>query len=303
MKIFSGTSSVSLAENIAGLMGERLSPVEVFTFPDGERRIRLLEGVVDEDAVIVQSASNPADANYMELFFLANALLKGGAKSITAVIPYLGYQRQDHVFRDGEAVSLEVVVNTLEAVGINRVVTVDLHSVRISEVFKIPVSHLSALSTFAEVIKENGWDTDDTVLVSPDGGGVRRIKMLSELLGNKSYAIVEKKRNRDTGEVKALDIEGELLSRAIVVDDMITSGVTIVKTAELLKEKGVEEIIVFATHGIFVDGALELLEKSVVKKVFVTDTVSVPERKRIGKLEVLPIAEIVAEELKTTLSS
>ncbi len=298
MKIFSGSSNRPLAENIAGLMGEKLSPVEVFAFPDGEKRIRILEPVVGEDTVVVQSTTNPADTNYMELFFLTNALAKGGAKSITAVIPYLGYQRQDHVFRDGEAVSLEVVVNTLEAVGINRVITVDLHSVRISEVFTIPVSHLSALGIFAEVIKKNGWDTDDTVLVSPDGGGGRRIRMLSELLGKRNYAIVEKNRDLNTGKVEATSIEGELGKRAIIVDDMITSGGTIAKTAELLGQKGVEEIIVFATHGIFVEGALDSLEKSVIKKVFVTDTVGVPEEKGIEKLEILSVAEIVAKALK-----
>ncbi len=301
MKLFAGTSNRSLAENIAKAMGESLSPLEVFTFADGERRIRILESVVDANAVIIQSTANPAEANYMELFFIANALLRAGAKSITAVIPYLGYQRQDHVFRDGEAVSLEVIVNTLEAVGIQNVITLDLHSVRISEAFKIPVSHLSALTIFAEVIKKNGWNSADTVLVSPDKGGTRRIKMLSELLNDRKYAVVEKSRDLDTGKVVAMNIEGQLGKRAIIVDDMITSGATVLRTAELLEEKGVEEILVFATHGIFVDRSSALMQESAIQKVFLTDTVPVGEEKKIEKLEILSVAEIVAEELRKFL--
>src|SRR3712207_2497421 len=128
MKIFSGSSNKPLAKKVARALEQKLSPLEIFIFSDGERRVRVEEHIVDEQAIIVQPTSTPADQNYMELFFIADAVQRSGAKSTTAVVPYLGYQRQDHVFRDGEAVSLEVIVKTLEAVGINWLIAFDLHS-------------------------------------------------------------------------------------------------------------------------------------------------------------------------------
>jgi ribose-phosphate pyrophosphokinase len=298
MKIFSGSANKSLAEKIAHSMGESISPIDITIFADGERRIRLLEDVVDEDVVVVQPTTTPVDMNYMELFFIADALARSGARSIIAIIPYVGYQRQDHIFRDGEAVSLEVIAKTLQAVGVDRLITLDLHSIRIPQAFKIPVIHLSALSIFANVIKENNWNTDTTVLVSPDMGGIRRIKLLSEMLDDRGYAVVEKKRDLDTGSVEAVKIEGQLAKRAIIVDDMVTSGETLVKAAEALVQKGVKDIIVFATHGILVSGASKVLQNSPIQKVFVTDTVLVPQSKRFDKLEILSVAAMVGEELK-----
>ena len=297
MKIFSGSSHKALTEDVAQLLGNTVSPIELFVFPDGERRIRILEQVVDEDCSIVQPTASPADINYMELFFIANALKRGGAKSITAIVPYLGYQRQDHLFREGEAVSLEVIINTLGSVGIDRVLTIDLHSVRIEEAFTIPVSHISALTLFSKLINNNGWNNAETILVSPDKGGVRRIKKLSESLDNMSYAVVGKERDLATGAITALSIEGVLRKRAIIVDDMISSGATVIKAAELLKQKNVDEVIVFATHGIFASGASKLLQESVIDKVYITDSVLIPEVKHFPKLEILSVAEIVAKEL------
>lgn len=299
MKLFSGNSNKPLSHAIAKALGGEISPLEVFVFPDGERRIRILEKVVDENCVIIQSTSSPADINYMELFFMANAMKRGGAKSITAVIPYLGYQRQDHVFRDGEAVSLEVIANTLESVGIGQILMLDLHSVRIPQVFTISVAHLSALTLFAQVIKDKGWDNQDTVLISPDSGGIRRVKILSEQLNHLQYAKIEKNRDLATGAVEAVHIEGSVAKRAIMIDDMISSGSTVIKGAELLHKQGVEEVIVFATHGILAAGASKLLQQSSIDTVFVTDTVFIPEVKKFKKLKVLSVTEIIAKELQT----
>jgi len=138
MKIFSGSSNKPLAEKIVKSLNTLISPLEIDIFPDGEKRVRVVDKVVGEDAVVVQSTSpNPNDC-YMELFFIVDALKRSGAKSVTAVVPYLGYQRQDHVFRDGEAVSLEVVIETLQAVGMDRLITFDLHSIKIPELFSLP---------------------------------------------------------------------------------------------------------------------------------------------------------------------
>jgi ribose-phosphate pyrophosphokinase len=304
MKLFSGSSNGLLAKRIALGLGMEVSPVEIFVFPDGERRVQVQESVVDEHVVVVQSTSTPVDQNYMELFFLADAAKRSGAALIVAVVPYLGYQRQDHVFRDGEAVSLEVVVKTLQAVGIDRLIAFDFHSVKIPGVFRIPVSHLSALSLFAKEIEERGWKNSDSVLVTPDMGGIRRIRMLSEMLGGMEYVAVEKDRDLVTGHVEAVRIETQNLAslqgkRALIVDDMISSGKTMVKAAELLVKHGVESVTIFATHPVFSDEASELLQESMVDKVFVTDSVFVPEGKRFEKLQILSVAGMVAEELKS----
>jgi ribose-phosphate pyrophosphokinase len=298
MKIFSGSSNKQLSKKVAKSLGQKLSPLEIFIFPDGERRVRVEEHIVDEQAIIIQPTSTPSDQNYMELFFIADAVQRSGAKSTIAVVPYLGYQRQDHIFRSGEAVSLEVIVKTLEAVGISRLIAFDLHSVKIPEVFKISVTHLSALPLFAEEIGKRGWNTPDTVLVSPDMGGIRRIKILSDLLGGMPYAAIEKERDLSTGQVEAVDIDGEVGRRAIMVDDMISSGSTMVKAAELLNSRGVEEIYVFATHAVFSDEASSLLQNSKIQDVFVTDTVYIPRDKYFPKLTVLTVSDIIAKVIR-----
>jgi ribose-phosphate pyrophosphokinase len=295
MKIFSGIASEELAKKIAKELKTKLGRLENYTFPDGEKRIRVVDKVVDQDCVVVQSTSTPADKNYMELFFIVDALKRNGAKKVTAVVPYLGYQRQDHIFRDGEAVSLEVVIKTLEAVGMDSIITFDLHSIKIPEIFRIPVVHLSALSLFAEKIKK----ISNFVLVSPDMGGIRRIKQLSEMLGSMPYAAIEKNRDLKSGKIEASQVHGDIKKRAIIVDDMISTGSTIVVAADLLMKKGAEEVYVFATHPVFSKDAHVVLQKSKVKKVFVTDTIEVPKEKQFAKLEVISVARMIATSLSS----
>ena len=333
MKIFSGTSNKPLAEKIAQELGIPLSPLEIFTFPDGEQRVRAEERVVDEQCVVVQSTSTPAAQNYMELFFVVDALKRSGASQVIVVMPYMGYQRQDHVFRDGEAVSLDVVVHALESSGAGKVFTFDLHSIKIPEIFSVPVAHLSALPLFSDIIRGNKWDKGDigelgtfvssvpfgssvpSILVSPDMGGLRRIKILSELLEGMEWIATVKDRDLETGSIVINKIDssegfGRELSRigsgqeelqgrrAFIVDDMIASGKTVVESAKLLKKYGAEEISVFATHAVFSPEAPELLQQSLIQKVFVTDSVFVPEEKKFEKLEIVSISELVAKELQ-----
>jgi len=300
MKIFSGTSNKFLAEKVAKKLNVELSALEVFVFPDGEKRVRILDKVLDKDTIVIQSTSTPVDENYMQLFFTIDALKRNGAKSVTAVVPYFGYQRQDHVFREGEDVSVKVVAEILDKIGLDRLIVVDLHSIKIKEAFNTPVSHLSALPIFAEIIKSKGWDRDRTTLVSPDAGGMRRIKILSEMLNNMSFAVIEKNRDLATGSVTAEKIKGKIGRKAIIVDDMISSGGTIAAAAELLKKQGAEEIYVFATHAVFSEKAPQILQKAAVNKVYVTDTVFVSGEKRFPKLEILSVSELVAKNIKST---
>lgn len=305
MKIFSGSANKPLAEKIAKKLELKVSSLDVYVFPDGEKRVRVVDRVVDEDCIVVQPTNPPVDPNYMELFFIVDALKRSGARSIVAVVPYLGYQRQDHIFRDGEAVSLEVIIETLESIGITGLITFDLHSVRIPDLFSIPVMHLSALPLFAQKIKELSVNSEQlsinsSVLVSPDMGGIARIKKLSEILDNMPYASIVKDRDLVSGSVSSEKIEGTDVSgkTAFIVDDMISSGGTIVAACELLQKKKASKIYVFATHAVFSEDAPEVLQATNAEKIYVTDSIHVAEKKRFAKLEILSISSMIAEQLK-----
>lgn len=299
MKIFSGSSNKPLAQNSARDLGVEISPLEIFVFPDGERRIRVVDIVVDEKTVVFQSTSTPPDQNYMELFFIVDALKRSGASMVTAVIPYLGYERQDHIFRDGEAVSLEVIVQALQRVGVDKLVAFDLHSIKVPELFTIPVLHLSALDLFAQKIKELGL-TENSVLVSPDMGGIRRIKMLSESLDNMPYATIEKNRDLETGDIGDSSMEGDVSGKtAIIVDDMISTGRTIIAAEKILLENGAKNIFIFATHAVFSGNATALLRNSKAERIYVTDTIFIPKEKYFDKLEILSVSHVIAEGLKS----
>ncbi len=300
MKLFSGSANKPLTEGVAKSLNMPLSLIDVHIFPDGERRIRIHDRVVDKKTVILQSAETPVDTNYMELFFIVDALKRSGAKSVTAVVPYFGYQRQDHVFRDGEAVSLEVVIKLLEHIGVDRLVSVDMHSPKIPSLFHIPVAHLSAISLFAQEIQKQKWNTKDTILISPDKGGLGRVKKLSEMLNNMEYTAVEKNRDRASGAITMETVkEGSIAGkkRAIIVDDMISSGSTILMSATMLQTQGIEEVIVFITHAIFSIDAPARLQNSFLKKIYATDSVEIPPDKQFSKLAILSLADVLADEL------
>jgi ribose-phosphate pyrophosphokinase len=299
MLIFSGSSNKPLTEKIAKHLDIKVSPAEIFVFPDGEKRIRIKENVLGEDCIIVQSASTPPDENYMELFIMIDALKRSGAKSIKTVIPYLGYQRQDHIFREGEAVSLEVIAEILTRVGMTELLSFDLHSPKIPDIFSVPVHHLSALPVFAEKIKKD-FNLNEITLVSPDMGGIRRIKEVSEILGNIPFATVEKNRDLSTGEISDSGLTGDVRGKiAVIVDDMISTGITMVDAANLLIENGAAKVFVFATHAVLARYAEKILQKSAIERVVVSDTVEVPAYKLFPKLEILSIAKVAAEALKS----
>lgn len=299
MLIFSGSSNKPLAQKIANLLDKKVSPTEIFVFPDGEKRIRIKEKVLGQDCVVVQSASIPPDENYMELFIMIDALKRSGAKSVKAVIPYLGYQRQDHIFRDGEAVSLEVIAEILTRVGMTELFSFDLHSPKIPEIFSVPVKHLSALPLFAEKIKKD-FNLNEIVLVSPDMGGIRRVKQVSQSLGNIPFATIEKNRDLANGEINDAGLSGDVRGKvAVIVDDMISTGITMVEAANLLVENGAVKVFAFATHAILARHADKILQESKIERVVVSDTIEVPVYALFPKLEILSIAKIAAQALKS----
>ncbi len=327
MLIFSGSSNKSLAQKIAGHKGYSLGQIEIHTFPDNENRVRVVSEVLDQDVLVVQSAGVLPNLYYMELFFILDSLKRSGARSITLVIPYFGYQRQDHVFRSGEGVSLEVIIKILETLGVDRFISFEFHSVKIPQFFKKEIKELSALPLFAEKIKKlsgargpatrfppasaRSRNTDiravgspstpvtphDFVLVSPDMGGIARIKKLSEILGGVPFLAIEKNRDLVTGKIESMEYSGEIKKTAVIVDDVISTGKTIISAAELLFQKGTEEVYVMATHGIFAGKAADHLQNSNIKKVIVTDTIDIPKKRRFEKLEIISVSELIATEL------
>ncbi len=300
MLIFSGTSNPTLAKKIAKNLDTKLSSMEIFKFPDKEVRVRVLENVLDKHAIVVQSTGVHPNHYYMQLFFILDAIKRSGGSEVTLVIPYLGYQRQDHIFRTGEAVSLEVIVNLIKAMQVDRVVCFDLHAPRIAEFFinkKIKIDHLSALPVFAKEIEK--MDMKNVVLVSPDMGGIRRIKMLADLLSEKvPYVSIEKNRDLNTGEIESTKINGEVRKIAVIVDDVISTGKTLIAAANLLKKNGAEEVYVMATHGIFAGDAPVALQNSVIKRVTIADTVETRPQRRFEKLHIVSVSPLISEILK-----
>lgn len=297
MKIFSGSSSKSLADKIAKHLNLTLSPLEIFVFPDGEKRIRVEEKVLDQDCVLVCSTGMPVDSNYMELFLIVDALKRSGAKSIKLVMPYFGYQRQDHVFRQGEDVSLAVIAKILESVGVSHLYSFDLHTPKIPVLFKIPFFHLSALELFAKHLKKE-FDLEKIVLVSPDMGGIGRIKKLSEMLGNTPFAAIVKNRDLATGSIGNSGLEGEVKNKICVIyDDMISTANTIVDGSNLLLDSKATSVFAFATHAVFSEKASEILQNSKLEKVVVTDTLEVSKDKHFARLEVVSVSGIAAKAI------
>lgn len=299
MLIFSGSSNTPLAKKIAKGLGKSLNQLEIVTFPDKENRVRVIDKVLDQDVIVIQSTGVSPNRYYMELFFILDSVKRSGAASVTLVLPYLGYQRQDHIFRSGEAVSLEVIINILKALRVDKVISFDLHSLKIEEFFKlagIEISHLSALSVFAQKIKE--MKLRDHVLVSPDMGGIRRIELISKMLGSAPYVTIVKNRDLYTGDIESGELKGEVKKTAIIVDDVISTGSTLIEAAKLIEQKGAEEIYVMATHGIFAGDAPQNLETSVIKKVIVADTVEISKARSFDKLEIISIANLIVKQLQ-----
>lgn len=291
MKIFSGTSNKPLALEIAKKLNKDLATLEIHEFDDGEKRVRVVNGDLEEEVILIHSTGIPVNENYIELFLSLDALKRSGAASITLVSPYMGYERQDHVFRDGEEVGFEMIANILQTLRVDKLISLDFHSIKIPEFFKIPVVHLSALELFAKKIEK------ETALVSPDMGGIRRIKILSELTGC-SFATIEKNRDLASGKISSTTIDGEVKGKDVaIVDDMISTGETIKAAVELVKKNGAKNVSVFATHAVFAKDCHKLLSGLPVEKVYVTDTLDIPNGKRFEKLEIISVAGLIAQNL------
>lgn len=294
--LFSGNSNPQLARNIASILGKKLSPVEIIRFADSECRVRIEEDVEGKDVFIIQSLSNPVDENLMELLLMGDAVIRGEPRKMIAVIPYHGYARQDRIHRPGESLSAQVVAKLIETVNFDRLITAELHNESILGFFKIPVVHVSGLSVFQEL---SGKIKEDIVIITPDAGALKRSQKFAEYL-DLPLALIEKKRDlNQPHKILSMRVVGEVKNKtAIIVDDVIVTGGTLINAAYLLKEKGAKKVIAAATHADFVGGANKILRDSPLDQIWVTDTINIPEALNFAKLNISSIAPLLAAAIQ-----
>jgi len=294
--IFSGNSNTVLTQEIGRQLGKELGKVEIVRFADSECRVRILEDVEDKDVFVVQSLFNPVDEHLMELLLLGDAAKRGEARRLIAVLPYHGYARQDRVHREGECLSAHVVAKLIESVGFDKLITVELHNETILGFFEIPVVHISGLSVFLPQVEKI---KNEAVVITPDAGALKRSQKFAESL-DIPLALIEKKRDLDKPhKIISMKVVGEVKDKiAIIVDDVIVTGGTLVNAAHLLKQKGAKQVIAAATHADFVGGADKILQDSPLDKIWVTDTIPVPEERRFPKLQIFPIAASLVSGVK-----
>jgi ribose-phosphate pyrophosphokinase len=297
LQLVAGGSNLPLARDIASHLGVELGETNLSQFADGEVYCRFADSIRGSDVFIIQTHSRPVNESIMEQLVMIDAAKRASAKRITAVCPYYGYSRQDRKAREREPISAKLVADMLSTAGVDRVVSVDLHSGQLQGFFDVPVDHLTALPILLDYIQENIGD--GVVIVSPDAG---RVKLAERFVSHLTaeLAIIHKRRVRGVANrVEALDVVGNVEGRVcVLVDDIIDTAGTMVAAAELLRAHGAAEVHAMATHGIFSDPAIDRIKNSVISRVAVTDTLPLSDDCRIDKIEVLSVAGIIADALE-----
>jgi len=292
-KLFSGSANPEVAKDIADFLDRPLSKITVNRFSDGEINVQIGESVRGIDCFIVQPTSAPANDNLMELLIITDAMKRASAKSITAIIPYFGYARQDRKAAPRVPISAKLVANMMEKAGIDRVVTIDLHAGQIQGFFDIPVDNLYGSIMFFDYLKEK--QLKNPIIASPDIGGVARARYFASKLGL-DMVIVDKRREKaNVSEV--MNIIGDVKGKdVILIDDMVDTAGTMVKAAAALKEKGATSVMAYATHGVLSGPAIERVKNSVLDELVISDTV--PFRKNCKKIKVLKTGNLFAEVIR-----
>lgn len=275
MKIISGSSNLPIAQGIAEKFGMTLLQTEISRFANGEKRVWIKDEVRGENVILVQSLSNPTDEHVIELLLLVDALNRMGARHINLVMPWMGYSLQDKVFREGEPIAAKVIADLISNSYIKRAFVIDLHNSSTPGFFSIPIQHISALELFASHIEKN-LPLENTVVASPDFGGLKRARVFAERL-NVGWVNIDKSRDLHTGEPTAHSVSGDVTGKTVVLfDDVINSGGTVIKAAELLKSQGASKVYFCATHGIFANDGIKNIQSSLVDQVIVTNSIPRP---------------------------
>lgn len=293
LRILSGNSNKKLAKDIAVALGMELLDAQVGHFNNGETQVMINESIRGKDIFIIQPTCRPVNDSLVELLIMADACKRASARSITAVVPYYAYSRQDRKTRGREPISAKLVANLMTAAGIDRMLTVDLHAGQIQGFFDIPVDHLAGGPVIAKYF--NNVDPTETVIVSPDLGGVTRARKFADIL-HCSIAIVEKRRP-EPGRAEVMNIIGNIEGKTcIIIDDMVDSGGSLCAGSTALLKMGAKEVYACCSHAILSGNAVENIKNSSIKKLVVTDTIPLSEEaEACDKIEVVTLAPILAD--------
>ncbi len=297
IRVFSGNSNRSLAESICANLGLPLGKANVKTFSDGEVMVEIGENVRGRDTYVVQSTCAPTNNNLMELLIMMDALKRASAATITAVIPYYGYARQDRKVAPRTPITSKLVADLITTAGADRVVTVDLHAGQIQGFFNIPVDNLYAAPVILEHLKQR-FPENSIVMVSPDAGGTERARAFAKRLGC-TLAVIDKRRT-GPNVAEVMHLIGDVTDKtAIILDDMIDTAGTLTQAARALKEHGAKTIYACATHGVLSGPAIERINNSDIEAVVITDTVPLGDKEQqTGKVKVLSVANLLAEAIR-----
>jgi ribose-phosphate pyrophosphokinase len=297
IRIFSGNSNPSLAEKICDNLNLPLGKAKVRTFSDGEIMVEIGENVRGRDIYIIQSTCAPTNNNLMELLIIMDALRRASAATITAVIPYYGYARQDRKAAPRTPITSKLVADLITTAGADRVVTVDLHAGQIQGFFNIPVDNLYAAPVILEHLK-NKFDGEDIVMVSPDAGGTERARAFAKRLGC-TLAVIDKRRT-GPNVAEVMHLIGDVKDKvAIILDDMIDTAGTLTQAAGALKNHGARRIYACASHGVLSGPALDRINNSSIEEILITDTIPLLDNdKDYSKIKVLTVAELLAEAIR-----
>ena len=300
LMVFAGRASQDLGQRIAGRLGIELGEVNLETFANGEIYVRFEESVRGADVFLVQSTSRPVNDNLVELLIMINAAKLASAHRITAVIPWYGYSRQDKKSAPREPITAKLIADVLEAAGVDRVLTMDLHAGQVQGFFNVPVDHMTALPMFVDHLRERAYDgelSEPLVVVSPDAGRAKLANHFAERLGA-TLAVLTKQRP-DHNEAEITLLIGDVAGRcAILIDDMIDTAGTLVAGAQVVKDAGATRVFAAATHGLLSGRAVERLRESVIEEVVLTDTVPLPEEAVADEMfRVLSVDRILADSV------
>tara|TARA_E500000178_G_scaffold341877_1_gene386333 strand:+ start:8 stop:958 length:951 start_codon:yes stop_codon:yes gene_type:complete len=298
MMVFTGNSNRDLAERVAGRLYLELGSAKVDKFSDGEVTVELNENVRGKDVFVLQSTCEPTNDNLMELLLIIDALRRASASRITAVVPYFGYARQDRRVRSARVpISSKVVADMMVSVGVDRVLTVDLHAEQIQGFFTCPVDNVYGSPILNDDIVASNFK--NVVVVSPDIGGVVRARAIAKQLDDADLAIIDKRRPR-ANESEVMNIIGDVQGRtAIMVDDMVDTAGTLCSAANALKERGATKVVAYCTHAVLSGKALDNVRNSELDELVVTDTIPLSaEAKSVKKIRQLTIADLLAESIR-----
>jgi ribose-phosphate pyrophosphokinase len=298
MMVFSGNANLKLAENVVEKLGLKLGNADVTKFSDGETAVELNENVRGKDVFVFQSTCSPTNDNLMELIVMIDALRRASASRITAVVPYFGYARQDRRVRSARVpITAKVVADMMVTVGVDRVLTVDLHAEQIQGFFDVPVDNVYGSPVLIEDIKQQNYE--DLMVVSPDIGGVVRARAVAKKLNDLDLAIIDKRRPK-ANVSQVMHIIGDVKGRTcVLVDDMVDTAGTLCKAAEALKQFGAKRVIAYCTHPVLSGPAIDNINNSELDELVVTDTVPLSdEAQACGRIRVLGMANLLAESMR-----